>query len=245
MQEYFEFEKFNTNFDFRGFVLKLLSFWPVFLISLGLALGIAYYINVRKLAEYQISSLISVKDNNNPFFTSNTSLTFNWGGTTDKINTAIVTLRSRSHNEKVVQQLQFFKEYLIQGKYQLENAYKKTPFTVVADTLKPQILNHLIEIQVVDEEFFIMRSDFPESSYQTQEYTHKVIERITLPEDRYEGQFKFGEKIALPFFNGVIYRSDRPINTQPYFIRFLNFDSRVAQFRRIRVQPESQGSSVL
>ncbi|HLU51736.1 MAG TPA: hypothetical protein VKZ42_06185, partial [Flavobacteriaceae bacterium] len=157
MQEHFEIEKFNTNFDFRGFVLRLVSYWPLFLISLLIAFGIAYYINVRKLAEYQINSLISVKDNNNPFFTSNTSLTFNWGGTTDKVNTAIVTLRSRSHNEKVVQDLQYFVRYYKQGKYQLENAYRQTPFWIEADTLRPQILGNLITIQALDEENFLLK----------------------------------------------------------------------------------------
>src|SRR5690606_3761826 len=60
-----------------------------------------------------------------------------------------------------------------------------------------------------------------------------------------EGKFKFDEKINLPFFNGIVHRSDRNLNTNEYFIEFVNFDNIVAQFRRIRVQPESQGSSVL
>src|SRR5690606_5130182 len=108
MQEQFNIEPVHTNFDFKGFLLRLLSYWPLFLISLLIAFGIAYYINIRKLPVYQLNSLISVKDDQNPFFTTNTSLTFNWGGTTDKVNTAIVTLKSRSHNEKVVQKMQFY-----------------------------------------------------------------------------------------------------------------------------------------
>src|SRR5690606_6358645 len=128
MSEEFEIDQLQTNFDFRGFLLKLFSYWPLFLVSLIIGFSISYYINVRKLPVYQMSSLISIKDDQNPFFTSNTSLTFNWSGTTDKVNTAMITLKTRSHNEKVVEQLQFYKQYLKEGKYQLENAYGQTPF---------------------------------------------------------------------------------------------------------------------
>ncbi|MBA3986979.1 MAG: sugar transporter, partial [Flavobacteriales bacterium] len=128
MSEEFEIDQIQSNFDFKGFLIKLISYWPLFLISLLIGFGIAYYINVRQLPVYQMSILISIKDDQNPFFTSNTSLTFNWGGTTDKVNTAIVTLKTRSHNEKVVERLQYYLSYLKDGKYQIENAYSQTPF---------------------------------------------------------------------------------------------------------------------
>ena len=108
MNEEFEINEVHSTFDLKGFLFKLLNYWPLFLISLIIAFGIAYYINVRKLPIYQMSNLISIQDDQNPFFTNNTSLTFNWGGTTDKVNTAIITLKSRSHNEKVVEHLQYY-----------------------------------------------------------------------------------------------------------------------------------------
>ena len=80
MREEFEKNDIQSTFDFRGFLLKLLSFWPYFLISLAIAFSIAFYINVRKLPIYSMENMISIKDDQNPFFTSNTSLTFNWGG---------------------------------------------------------------------------------------------------------------------------------------------------------------------
>ena len=111
MNEDIEIGEIQSNFDFKGFLFKLLSYWPYFLICIGIAFAIAYYINVRKLPIYQIQNMISLNDDQNPFFTSNTSLTFNWGGTTDKVNTAIITLKSRSHNEQVVDRLRFYMNY--------------------------------------------------------------------------------------------------------------------------------------
>ena len=90
MDDGFEIKDQQNFFDFRGFLIKLLNWWPLFLICLAAALYVAYYINVRKLTVYRMSNMITVKDDQNPFFTSNTSLTFNWGGTTDKVQTAMI-----------------------------------------------------------------------------------------------------------------------------------------------------------
>src|SRR5690606_38609719 len=149
----------------------------------------------------------------------------------DKVNTAIVTLRSRSHNEKVVQDLQYFVRYYKQGKYQLENAYRQTPFWIEADTLRPQILGNLITIQALDEENFLLKTEFSDDCCRTQEYTTKTIEKLEIEEKGFEGKFKFDEKINLPFFNGIVHRSDRNLNTNEYFIEFANFDNTVAQIR--------------
>src|SRR5210317_244065 len=112
MSEEFEINDIHSTFDFKGYLFKLLSYWPLFIISLAIAFGIAYLINVRMLPVYQQKTMISIKDDQNPFFTTNTSLTFNWGGTTDKVNTSVITLKSRSHNEKVVDRLQYYLTYL-------------------------------------------------------------------------------------------------------------------------------------
>ncbi len=246
MNEEFEIEQLQTNFDFRGFLMKLVSYWPLFLVSLVIAFSIAYYINVRKLPVYQISNMISVKDDQNPFFTTNTSLTFNWGGTTDKVNTAMVTLKTRSHNEKVVERLQFYMQFLKEGEYQLENAYAETPFVVDVDTSNHQILNTLISIRVKDSATYSLSASFEQGFYPTQNYSTKERSRIEMPTEEFERDFKFGQKVVLPFFSGTIERSDKGLQVdKSFFIQFNNFDGVVSKYRAINIQPESQGSSVL
>jgi hypothetical protein len=75
---------------------------------------------------YSMETLISVKESN-PLFTSNTSLIFNWGGTSDQVHIS-TTIQSRSHNELVVDKLQYYINYMVQGKYALEDAYGAVPF---------------------------------------------------------------------------------------------------------------------
>ena len=70
----------GTYFDFRGYLFKALNLWKFVLLSVAFALIVAYLVNVRKESIYKLSSLISVESDQNPFFTANTSISFNWGG---------------------------------------------------------------------------------------------------------------------------------------------------------------------
>lgn len=248
MSDEYEISEKQSLFDFRGYLYSLLNHWPLFLISFTLAFSIAYYINVRKLPIYLITNLVSISDDQNPFFTSNTSLTFNWGGTTDKVNTSIITLKSRSHNEKVVEKLQYYMTYLREGKYQRVDAYKQTPFVVVADTNAWQILNHPIKIVFRDSVNFTLSISFDEDSeVLLQNYTTKETSRLFFEEGEYSNDFYIGQHISLPFFSGVFMPEPKVISSSgtPYYLIFDDYNTVVREYLDVRVDTESKGSSVL
>ena len=249
MSDDFNINEVQVNFDFKGFLFKLLSYWPLFVISLAIAFGVAYYINVRKLPSYKMDTLITIKDDQNPFFTTNTSLTFNWGGTTDKVNTSVVTLRSRSHNEEVVDKLQYYVNYKRDGKYQLVDAYKQTPFFVEVDTAKRQLLGQQFKIVFKDSVNFVLSTVFENDANRTfQRYNEtKEKKRDFVPAQTLQENYKIGQAIASPYFNGTLLpNGDVPvIPNENYYISFSNFDSAVKGYTSVAVNPAGQGSSVL
>ena len=247
MSEEFKIDEIQSTFDFRGFLFKLLNYWPLFLFSLAIAFGIAYYINVRKLPVYKMGTMISIKDDQNPFFTTTTSLTFNWGGTTDKVNTSVITLRSRSHNEKVVQRLQYYLNYKKEGKYQQIDAYKKTPFFVEIDTSQFQIVGKQLQVVFKDSVTFILSTKFEEGNVSLQNYN--TIEKVSryFEAREFSEEYKIGERISLPFFSGTFIPNPE-VGVTPnvtYYLSFSNFDGAVKRFLNIRIKAESKGSSVL
>ncbi|MGB3776611.1 MAG: sugar transporter, partial [Leeuwenhoekiella sp.] len=189
MEDGFEIKDQQHFFDFRAFLFKMLRYWPLFVISLGITFYIAYYINVRKATVYRLNNMISVKDDQNPFFTSNTSLTFNWGGTTDKVQTALIFLKSRSHNEKVVEELRFYVEYLKQGEYNLEDVYAKTPFVLDINTREPQLINKAITIEFLDAETFEIGMSLPMGDGKMQNYQTKEKIPVSLPGQNFKKRF--------------------------------------------------------
>ena len=129
----FSFFEGKSTFDFKGFLIKIISYWKLFIVSLIIAFTIAYQVNIRKEKIYSMQTTLSIKEESNPFFTSNTSLVFNWGGTSDEVQTVSTTFNSRSHNELVVDKLRFYIQYLKQGKYNITDAYGEVPFFVNID----------------------------------------------------------------------------------------------------------------
>ena len=111
---------------------------------------IAYQVNIRKEKIYGIETLISVKEETNPLFTSSTNLVFNWGGASDQMQTISTTLQSRSHNELVVDKLQFYIDYLVQGEYNLVDAYGAVPFHLDIDKKQGQVVGNLIGIKFIN-----------------------------------------------------------------------------------------------
>lgn len=203
----FNFFESQNNFDFKGFFLKMISYWKWFVVSLIISFLIAYNINVRKEKIYGMESLIVVEDQNNPFFTSNTSLVFNWGGTSDKVQTIITALKSRSHNEEVVDKLQYYIKYLKRGEYFFQDAYGEVPFYVKIDKSKGQLFGRPIKIRFLSPTQFEVSVDFEESeSVPLIHYSDLSVSNFTVQNKEFKKNFKVGQTINLPFFSfGIDY----------------------------------------
>ena len=58
-------ESQRVGFDFKGFLFKALNLWKLVLFCIGIALIIAYFINVRKQNIYRLDSLITIENDQN------------------------------------------------------------------------------------------------------------------------------------------------------------------------------------
>ena len=103
------------TFDIKAYIFKILAYWKLFIISIIIALLIANYITKRQKRLYKLNTIITVKEEQNPLFSSSTNIMFNWGGASDEVETIITILNSRKHNEKVVNKQQYYINYLQKG----------------------------------------------------------------------------------------------------------------------------------
>jgi len=237
----------HSSFDFKGFLIKILSYWKWFLLSVSIALLIAYQINIRKEKIYGVETLISVKEETNPLFTSSTNLVFNWGGASDQIQTISTTLQSRSHNELVVDQLQFYIDYLVQGEYNLTDAYGAVPFYVSIDKKQGQVVGNLIGIKFISENVYELRIPFEGTSASLIHYLDNSYTNTSVVEGEYVKKFKVGEQVSLPFLNWKLYIKNNPglYKGNEYFVRFNDFDATVSGYRNVNVKTDDKGSSII
>ena len=237
----------QSTFDFKGFLLKIAGYWKWFLISLAICFFIAYQVNIRKEKIYGLETLISVKEESNPLFTSNTSLTFNWGGVSDEVQTITTTLQSRSHNELVVEKLQYYIDYLVQGEYNLIDAYGAVPFELELDKKKGQLTGALISITFVSESVYELKITFENSSVPLIHYADASRSTTNVAVGEFKKRFKVGQEVVLPFLNWRLKIKDNPgfYKGNEYFVRFNDFDGTVSNYKGIAVRADDKGGSVL
>ncbi|MEO8773225.1 MAG: hypothetical protein ABI371_02740 [Gelidibacter sp.] len=236
----------GTYFDFRGYLFKALNLWKFVLLSVAFALFVAYLINVRKQNIYKLDSLISVESDQNPFFTANTSISFNWGGVSGKVGKVLTSVKTRTHNELVVDSLQYYMEYLEQGKYRMEDIYKNAPFIATLDKTKGQILEKTIGIKFIDDTKFEMTANFEKSSFTVQRYSDKEKYNENFKAGEFAQTYNFGQVINLPFFNGTITKRTNAtiMSGSQYFLQFINFDAVVNEYKNsVMIAPFSGSSS--
>ena len=155
---------------------------------------------------------ISIKDDPNPFFTTNTSLTFKWGGVTDKVNTALVTLRSRTHNEKVVDDLGFFIEVQKDGTYQRVDAYVSLPFRVAIDRAMPQLLNTVFTLEFTNQNNYLLSAEWSADAYgRTQVFDEsKEIGSVQLAGSGIEQNMALGQSFERDYASFTLW----PVNSE-------------------------------
>lgn len=248
MQE-LDFTSTNSYFDFKSFLFKIISHWYVFVISILIGLGIAYYISQRTIPIYKMDTLIALKDDQNPLFTnSNTSLTFNWGGQSNKMESTVMTLKTRTHNERVVKHLQYYLKYLKQGEYQKEDAYSETPFQIEVNENAFQLQGVIMKIKLLDNQYFEISFEV-EDEPQTLKYYNYNNENTQYKKfevGRYTDTFEIGTPIVSSFFTGQLNLVDDYSNeNQTFYIQFLDFNNVVKQYQNINIETQENGSSVI
>ncbi len=243
----FSFFESQNNFDFRAFFTKIAGHWLWFLISLIIAFTIAYQVNVRKQKIYGVATTVSYKEESNPFFTANTSLVFNWGGTSDQVQNITSTLKSRSHNEMVVRQLDYYVQYLRQGKYNLEDAYGEVPFHLVINKNKPQLLGALMTVKFVNSNEYQLSINFDQPIVQLLNYNTEERSNTNVVIGEFVRKFKVGEQVSLPFLDWKLELNPNPGNYEDssHLVRFDDFNGTVEANRQISIDSDVKAASIL
>jgi len=243
----FSFFENQNSFDFKGFLIKTGSYWKWFLLGLTICLIIAHQINIRKQKIYSLDTTIAIKEQNNPLFTSSTSLIFNWGGSSDQVQTIATTIKSRSHNESVVDRLDFYIDYLQQQKYFVQDVYGSTPFLVKIDKSKSQIYKTPINIKFISKTEYEISLKLNSSSVSVINYFQNSKNAISVSENKIIKRFKVGERVSLPFLNWVLEIKPNSSNYvgSEYIVAFNSFDEVVSKYKSIKIVIDEKSPSII
>lgn len=223
--------------NIKDYIFRVVSNWKWFVASIIVAMAIAFYINISTEKNYGLRTTILVQEKQNPLFSNGTNIAFNWGGVSDKVESIRKALITRSHNEKVVKELQFYIEYLKEGKFRHEDVYGKTPFTLVLQPNQYQLLNTHIKIEIIDSESFRLSVDFNgDSAYDLINYKDESIKRLTDFKAPFSQVFLFDEYINLPFLKAQLTKSDKVpiVKNEVFYINLNTINQVTGRYQNVR-----------
>jgi len=235
-------------FDFKAFVFRTISYWKWFVLALLIGFYVVYQQNIRREFPYTLDASLTVQDDKNPLFTSNTSLVFNYGGISGKVQEVLLNLKSRKHHEKVVDSLDLFLSYYKQGRFYKTDSYGATPFKFVGLDSAYQMIGHPIKIVFLDQTSFELSYDLGDTqNVTTQNFKNKTLKTMAITAPTYSKTYKFKEYIELPFFKGSVIKNDNMAvaKGQEFFIQYTNFNATVSSFVNNYAVTNQAGSPLL
>ena len=236
------------TFDIKGYIFKILAYWKLFIASIIIALLIANFYTKRKKRLYRLETIITVKDEQNPLFSSNTNIMFNWGGASDEVETIITILNSRKHNEKVINKLHYYIDYLQKGKYYFKDVYGKNNFEVVLDSNYNQLKNIPIKLNFLPNNQVNVSIDFEDiEDIYTQNYTTTKTTYFNKSANNFEKKYTINSWIISDYFKFKIVKSNTldKLDNQEFYIKFNDYNSTVKKYQNISVKSHKKGTSII
>lgn len=143
--------KINFSFDFVLWFYRILKYWYLFVISVAICLGIAYFKNKSWVPQYSIQSLMMLEARGTESVVSNAVPT---AALLRNTKNQQIILRSRGLIERTVQKLpkRMYVDYYLQSRFKRLNLYASTPVEIEIIDLKPEAYEYTYAIAYVDED---------------------------------------------------------------------------------------------
>jgi len=233
--------------DIKDYLFRIFANWQWFVLTIAIAMVIAYFFNISTQKIYGLKTTIAVKEKQNPLFATGTNIAFNWGGVSDKVESIRKSLTSRSHNEKVIKQLKLYIEYFKEGKFRKEDVYGSNPFELKLQSNQYQLLNTFFKISFIDNNNFTISVGFEEDAdYKLMNYKNEFSKKFSPKNINFIKNFGFNEYINEPFLKAEIIKKDTLANFRgkTFYVKLKPINSVTNEFKNVRAKGLS-GTSLI
>lgn len=148
----------EDNIDLKSIIIKILSYWYLFIIGVIVALVIGFLYNRYTPKVYQNTATVFVKEDKMGIDPTSmmTGLTFK---SSINIDNEIAILQSFSLKERTLRELEFFNvSYYATGRVATRELYTETPFVVELDYDTLQTVGIKYEIEFIDQDKYRLKA---------------------------------------------------------------------------------------
>ncbi len=196
----FEENTKEETIDYVAIALKFISFWPLFIISILMALALAFFINRYTKPIYKANTTVLIQDEKKKSSVSASDIMQGFGlfAQQKNLENEMGILNSYSLALKTVQSLNFLVEYYTKGTLRNDEIYRNSPFEVLFDSSHLQIVYRQFNIKIIDNTKCVIDIESDKAflfNYSNDEY---IEEPISI---RIKDTIFFGEKIENQYFS--------------------------------------------
>ncbi|MEE4197979.1 MAG: polysaccharide biosynthesis tyrosine autokinase [Bacteroidales bacterium] len=159
-------EKQHTSFeeesvDIKAYILKLLGYWYIYPITLGISFILAFFIIKTTHPVYRVTTSILIKDEQSLMDPETVlqNAVSPFSSADYKLQNEIQILKSYDLTKRTIQQLDFSVSYFKEEKFLDRELYKSSPFTIKFDRGHPQPAGLKIFIQKGEDNRFKIWAD--------------------------------------------------------------------------------------
>ncbi len=237
------------SFDFKDYLLRILGYWKLFIVAVAISLFFAKRKNDRAQRQFAMSTLLIMDEAQDPLFTG-TNIAFNWGGASNKVESVKAQFVSRTHNEQVVYDLDYYIDYLTPGEYRMEDDYGKVPYSLKINKDANQIYGKVIELVFLDEQRFVLNlfdseESAPQRYVQVVNYKNQSYDYGAVEQNFFERIYSVEEGVHNSLFDFDLVLNDEVYPGDTYFFRFNNFDATVGRYRGVSANDYLPGTSLI
>ena len=216
-----DFTNSQDTIDIKKIIFRLLSNWYWFVITIFLALIIAYYVNRYADPVFQLKSTILIKDNSSSISNSIDQIISELSSfkrrKKKEIQNEIGKLSSYSLAYKTLKKLPFRISYYSIGKIRSPERYEDCPFFVTLNNDTNQLFEHPIFIKIISK----------------QEYELSINQGLNIHKT-----LKFGENYKTEFCDFSIslkfpYDKDNEIFHYPYFFLIHDLNTLTNKYKHL------------
>ncbi len=148
----------EDTLDLKGIIIKILSYWYLFLMGLVIAVAVGYIYNRYTPKVYQVSASLYIKEDKMTLDPTSmmTGLTFK---SSNNISNEIGILQSFTMKERTLKELEFFNvSYFNTGRVATTELYTRTPFLVELDYDTIQTVGIRYAINFIDDNQYVLKT---------------------------------------------------------------------------------------
>ena len=240
----------EESFDYKSLFFKLYRYWYFFILTIFIALLIAFLFNKYTKPIYEVSTTVLIKEDKSTMDAQDL-MGFGFRGSKQNTENEIGKLQSYTLVNVAVRDLDLGVSYFQEDNFITAELYRDSPFKIIIDSTHPQPLNVKFKLSILDNENFSLEAQGKGvSRYNFSKF--ELIKGVGVSENlniNIDSTYAFGQFLISDnyFFKIILNENYNPElhNNKSYFFVFNEIDKLTNQFQSFEIEPIKEESSIL